>query len=567
MGSMRTRRISREPGQEPRHPRHAGATFAFVTIALALVVLACVTDEGNSRHDGPPSRPPGAYPAAPTQQRGSPAQTTRTRGPTARATLIASIGETVTTLISDPQRRALYIGTRSGRILRLPIKYVSGSWAPVTEGWSTALDLRESVSTDGERGLLDMALLQSGDRVAASYTARDGSVVLQVFRFDGVSFIDDLPDPVVFRIPHPIAGHNGGGLALAEDGQLFVSLGDMDSRHYDVPLAQDPGSALGGVLRIPAAVLASDGMRPINPPDALVAKGLRNPWRIALDDQENALLIGDVGENRWEEVNRMSTATAGDVVDFGWPNFEGSERFQQPVAAAASQPVPPVLKYSHSPNRCAIVVGPVYQGSALPDLRRSLLLGDFCSGDVLAARIGDNSIDAPRQVTSIDGRIISFAEDANGETYVLTSDGDVYRLDPARWNVPDAPKTPEKLATDTTAAATTEPPPEAECNVATGILAVRYFASLSPTEMQSRLTNLIGSLEVAVANAPSSRGEHLSTLLRIFRQVEHVAQESGFRGSDPAVRKLVDEVLAGRGWSTGFNEAVNSVMSVQPQCT
>ncbi|MCZ7628717.1 MAG: PQQ-dependent sugar dehydrogenase [Microthrixaceae bacterium] len=285
---------------------------------------------------------------------------------------------------------------------------MSGSVAPQPERASLAFDLSASVSTDGERGLLDMELLRGGDRVAVSYTEKDGSVVLHVLRLGEAGLIDDLPSPIVLRLPHPIAGHNGGGLALGDNSDLFLSLGDMDSRHYDLPLAQDPESALGSVLLVPAEALEPDAARPIDPLGAVVAKGLRNPWRIALDPGQDLLWIGDVGESSQEEISALPLPTTGTIVDFGWPRFEGTKPFQRSDTGIAADPIPPVFEYEHSAGRCSIVLGGAYRGEAVAALENSMVLGDFCSGDVLAAEVDDASIATPtaRHLRRRTGRLV-----------------------------------------------------------------------------------------------------------------------------------------------------------------
>jgi hypothetical protein len=47
------------------------------------------------------------------------------------------------------------------------------------------------------------------------------------------------------------------------------------------------------------------------------AFGLRNPWRIAFDRPTGELYIGDVGQNRWEEIDVVPAGAPGGA-NFGW---------------------------------------------------------------------------------------------------------------------------------------------------------------------------------------------------------------------------------------------------------
>jgi glucose/arabinose dehydrogenase len=193
------------------------------------------------------------------------------------------------------------------------------------------LDLRDEVSTGGERGLLGMALApdyaRSG-RLFVNYTNRGGDTVISRYRrnsddplrADPTSRFDLMWPDLRRVIDQPFSNHNGGHLAFGPDGYLYVGLGDGGSGGDPFNHAQNPQSLLGKMLRLDVAVPDEDvrGYRvPASNPfieaetiralPEIWAFGLRNPWRYSFDDPTRggtgALTIGDVGQNAREEIS------------------------------------------------------------------------------------------------------------------------------------------------------------------------------------------------------------------------------------------------------------------------
>lgn len=190
-------------------------------------------------------------------------------------------------------------------------------------------------------------------------------------------------------IPVEGTAHQANMLRFGRDGALYVSVGDGMEHAAGSLRAQDLDSLSGKILRINP--LTGNGY-PNNPfftgqPSSNRAKvymlGLRNPFRFAFHPTASELVIGDVGQAQWEEVNR---GRAG--ANFGWPCFEGPDPSQQAPPCDTLHRTPnraifPVHAYPHTEGRVAIVGGDVYTGSAYPTgFRNRYFFADYNAGVV-----------------------------------------------------------------------------------------------------------------------------------------------------------------------------------------
>jgi hypothetical protein len=191
---------------------------------------------------------------------------------------------------------------------------------------------------------------------------------------------------------------------------LLVATGDGGSGGDPDRLALDDSSLLGKVLRIDPETVAVQ----------IVARGLRNPWRVDLHDDR--LWIADVGQGEWEEVSVLDGVSGvGAVVDFGWSAYEGNERFN--VDQTSVGHVPPVLVYEHGDDGCSVSGGAVAVTGALAG---RYVFADYCSGKVWSI-----PTDGPRPVKELiaEGVDSPVAVVRAGEgVYVLSLSGSVFRL-------------------------------------------------------------------------------------------------------------------------------------------
>ena len=90
-----------------------------------------------------------------------------------------------------------------------------------------------------------------------------------------------------------------------------------------------------------------------------------------------------------------------------------------------------MFEYANGVGACAVTGGYVYRGDAIADLVGTYVFADFCGGDLEAFRLRGGEATEHRELgVTVEG-LSSFGEDADGELYVLSLSGSVFRLDPA----------------------------------------------------------------------------------------------------------------------------------------
>jgi len=281
------------------------------------------------------------------------------------------------------------------------------------------LDLRDRVSTGGERGLLGLALSPEQDRLYLNLTDPAGDTeVLSIAFADGT--VQGGPGDLVshLRIGQPYRNHNGGHLAFGPDGALWIGTGDGGSAGDPADLARDVDQLLGKMLRVVPD--RAGGVRaPASNPDwggrpEIWAIGLRNPWRYSFDRETGRLWVADVGQDAVEEVTVVDPSA--DRVDFGWDLVEGTRRHE---GEAPPGHLAPVLEYGHDEG-CSVTGGYVYRGEAIPALAGWYLFGDFCGGWIRAVP-SERPGEPPTELVADAGPVISFAELEDGELLVLGS--------------------------------------------------------------------------------------------------------------------------------------------------
>lgn len=313
-----------------------------------------------------------------------------------------------------------------------------------------------NLSTDGERGLLGMALLPdplNSGRFMIFCTAANGDIELREYNPHAAGF-----PPTVFAtlsIPHSGANnHNGGWMGFGPDGYLYAGIGDGGGAGDPENDAQNPNSRLGKILRIEVVLDPFAGASPSyfkpaagNPfiaggGDPYVwALGLRNPFRNSFGP-DGRLYIGDVGQDRIEEIDVARTNQPG--LNFGWHYFEGTMTYTGTPPAGVTF-TDPVSQYQHGTGEKqgdTIIGGYVYRGP-VTSLVGSYVFADYVNGHIWtvpanqlvqgslfpAGSYERRNLDFTPDVGTI-GQIVSFGEDSAGNLFIVDITGSIFEVVP-----------------------------------------------------------------------------------------------------------------------------------------
>ena len=299
------------------------------------------------------------------------------------------------------------------------------------------LDISSRVSCCGERGLLGLAFdpdYKTNGKFYVDYTDVHGdTVVAEYHRVTATKA--STSERVLLHIDQPFANHNGGMLAFGADGCLYIGMGDGGDAGDPGNRAQNTSSELGKILRINADDGQACSASPANPfvggagDDLVWAYGLRNPWRFSFDRSTHDLWVGDVGQGRYEEVDRATQSSGGGRgVNYGWRVLEGRACYSPSSGCSTSGKTMPLAVYSHNLG-CAVTGGYVYRGSGYPAMYGAYIFGDYCSGRIWAVRANGPSSQSPSLLRDTSLVISSFGQGGNGILYVLNySSGTVYRI-------------------------------------------------------------------------------------------------------------------------------------------
>jgi glucose/arabinose dehydrogenase len=338
----------------------------------------------------------------------------------------------VTSPPTDPNR--LFVVEKSGTIRIIK----NGQLLP-----APFLDIGSQVTQGSEQGLLSMAFhhgYATNGVFVVSYTNVNGDSRVSTFR---VSVDPDIADAsseiIIIGAEQPYSNHNGGHVAFGPFGYLFIGFGDGGSSGDPQGLAQDLQTFHGKILRM---LVRDDGTATVPAGNPLVgqpgsrwevwSRGLRNPWRFSFDRLGGALYIGDVGQDRMEEISiRTAGQGSGRGSNFGWNTMEGTLCFQPATdctPASGGGLVLPALVYTHS-DGCSVTGGHVYRGLEIPELDGWYFFGDYCGGWVRSFRYLSGMVANLVEWSSLAvPEITSFGEDARGELYVVSATGTVNRV-------------------------------------------------------------------------------------------------------------------------------------------
>jgi glucose/arabinose dehydrogenase len=318
----------------------------------------------------------------------------------------------LTAIASTPaEPRRLYAVEQVGRIRY----FVNGKLG------ATFLDIRDRVLSGGEQGLLSVAFhpgYGSNHRFYVNYTDKSGNTRVVEFRSRNGRGVKSTARQLLF-VRQPYANHNGGELEFDSNGLLYVGMGDGGSAGDPGNRAQNTNERLGKLLRIDPLSRGAQWQ--------IVGLGLRNPWRFSFDRANGDLYIGDVGQDKWEEIDYRPRAEISSLANYGWHVFEGRARYSN-TALGPGQLVAPIYVYSHDGGNCSVTGGYVYRGSAVSAAVGRYFFGDYCSGVVWSLRVQDGrAVDVRREPFRVSS-LTTLGEDAGGELYFATGNGRIFKL-------------------------------------------------------------------------------------------------------------------------------------------
>ena len=329
---------------------------------------------------------------------------------------------------SAPGAPGLYVVEQAGRIRVL------------SKGKKkTFLDIRGQVLFGGEQGLLSVAF--PPDHAASGlfyvyYVTSGGDLAIEEYRRAGKFKADRSSARRVLTVGHPgQPNHNGGQLQFGPDGFLYIGTGDGGGGGDPDNSAQDTNSLLGKMLRInPQASGGSPYTSPSSNPFAggggrneIYSVGLRNPFRFSFDLVSKGgpyLVIGDVGQDRFEEVDYETVAGANGA-NFGWNDFEGFSRFDGGDPPLPSRHDQPIKVTSLAGANCALIGGFVVK--SVKGLKGRYVYGDFCNS---ALRSFVPKLGGARKDRRVGPRVPSLSSfgQAGSQIFAMSLNGPVFRL-------------------------------------------------------------------------------------------------------------------------------------------
>ena len=275
------------------------------------------------------------------------------------------------------------------------------------------LDISDLTEGQGERGLLGLAFSRDGSTAFINYTNLDGDTTVASLSVGTTGKFARKSLKTILVIDQPYANHNAGDIVVESSGMILLPMGDGGSADDPLRVSLDDSSPLGKVLRVDPR----DGSYEI------LARGLRNPWRVDL--YQDRLWLADVGQGEFEEVSVLGglskiTDTA-QVVDFGWSAFEANKVFNKDQKSSSH--TPPLVSYKHGDNGCSISGGAVATAGSL---RNRFVFADYCSGRLWSIATDESAPQMKLHFDDLDSP--SAVVRANEKLFVLSLSGTIWQI-------------------------------------------------------------------------------------------------------------------------------------------
>lgn len=297
------------------------------------------------------------------------------------------------------------------------------------------IDLSAKISFSGEKGLLGLAFhpqYSTNGYFFVFYNNTAGNITLARYSVNGGNpdIADIASEKILLNITKPFDNHNGGSIHFAPDGNLWISTGDGGSGGDPGNNSQNKNSLLGKILRIDVNTTASYNIPADNPfvngvgADEIWSYGLRNAWKFSFDLTGGNVLIADVGQSAFEEINRMPIYSAG--INYGWRCYEGNNSYNTTGCPPMATTTFPLAIYDHSGGKCSITGGYVYRGNAYPVLAGKYIFADYCSKQIGILNT-DNSVVWTAPFAG--NNFATFGQDFQKELYIAAvNSGKIYKV-------------------------------------------------------------------------------------------------------------------------------------------
>jgi len=306
---------------------------------------------------------------------------------------------------------------------------------------SVLLDISPEVHFSGGSGLLGMTFhprfAENHKYYLIYQTGRNGRISTKlVERQLSQDIKTDVKESarLIWEIDAVTQDHTGGAILFGPDGYLYLGMGDTGPQRDPQGHGQDLNVLWGKILRID--VDRTNGATAYNIPKdnpfagkpnvrpEIWAYGFREPWRASFDPTSSELWVGDVGQDRIEEVTLVRKGE-----NHGWNVFEGHTDFSEQYRRTGENYIAPVFSYPHRTG-VSVTGGYVYRGKQAPKMAGQYICGDFESRRIWALTQTNRLLASIAEIGHAPDRIVSFAEDATGELYLVGYDsGVIYRMD------------------------------------------------------------------------------------------------------------------------------------------
>ena len=324
------------------------------------------------------------------------------------------------------------------------------------------LDIRDRVHKPlfpgDEMGLLGLAFdpnFQINNNVYVHYNDKNDNTIISRFKvYNGIT--SKVSEKIILQIKQPYSNHNGGTITFGLDGYLYIGLGDGGSAGDPEKRAQDLSSLFGSILRIDINtddyyLIPKDNpfINIENAKSEIWSYGLRNPWRFSFDKLTGDMLIGDVGQSLWEEINFEPFLSKGGK-NYGWNILEGNHCYPEDSKCSSDGFTMPSFEYPNNANYaktlfgikqpnmdgCSITGGYVYRGDKLKDMNGKYIFGDYCTGKIWSINIsegnGENLVNHTNSIMKSIGKkefyLSSFGQNNDGEIFIVDYNGTIYKL-------------------------------------------------------------------------------------------------------------------------------------------